>query len=175
MTEEKKIGDIVVEWYESALEGDDGAARAARARLRRCGSPVETLAIAETHELYRQFREHGKNPNADRLALLATTFARLRDIRGCRHLAALFGERAVKVAPRPLSELRFQSLIRCHTHRGLIRPLRRSLAILGSDAACNGRALAKDLYFWNEKVRNHWCCRYFGIPFAGAKRGETVQ
>ena len=174
MTEEKKIGDIVVEWYIAVLRKDDGAARAARARLKRCESPVEALAVAETHELNRQLRAHGKTPSADQLTVLVATFARLKDIHGDR-LAALFGKKLAKDAPRPLSELRFQSLIRIRSHRELIVQLRRSLGVLGSDPACNGRALAEDLYFWNEAKRNEWCFQYFGAAFAGANQGETTQ
>ncbi|MDE0704376.1 MAG: type I-E CRISPR-associated protein Cse2/CasB [Rhodospirillaceae bacterium] len=174
MTDEKSIGDVVVEWYGSALGRDDGGARAARARLRRCHSPVEALAIAETHELHKRLRENGARPTADQLALLATTFARLKGIHGAR-LAALFGKRESKDGPRPLSELRFQSLIRVRARSELIAPLRRSLGVLGSDPACNGRALAEDFYFWNERVRNTWCFQYFGTALAAENQEETAQ
>ncbi len=172
MTDEKSIGEVVVEWYNSALGRDDGGARAARARLRRCSSPVEALAIAETHELSECLKAHGAT--SGQLALLATTFARLKGIHGDR-LAAVFGKQESKDARRPLSELRFQSLIRVRSHSELIVPLRRSLGVLGSDPACNGRALAEDLYFWNEGVRNSWCFQYFGAALAAANQEETAQ
>lgn len=174
MTDRKDIGAIVTGWYRSSLDHDDGAARAARARLRRCVSPAEALAVAETHDLDKRLKEHGKPPRPDQLALLATTFARLKGVRGDR-LAALFGRRPGKDGPRPLSELRFQSLIRIHAHRDLIVPLRRSLAALGNDPACDGWALAEDLYWWGEKVRSNWCFEYFGAAFAGINREETAQ
>ena len=172
MTDENTIGDVVVEWYNSALGRDDGGARAARARLRRCNSPVEALAISETHELGERLRANGASP--DQLALLATTFARLKGTHGDR-LAALFGKQESRDARRPLSELRFQSLIRVRSHGELIVPLRRSLGVLGSDPACYGRALAEDLYFWNEQVRNRWCFQYFGAALAAVNQEETAQ
>ncbi len=171
---QKTIGEVVVDWYGSAFGSDDGAARAARARLKRCEAPVEALAVAETHELNRQLMAYGRKPTADQLTLLTTIFARLKGIHGDR-LAALFGKQETRDAPRPLSELRFQSLIRVPAHRGLIAPLRRSVGILGSEPACNGRALAEDLYYWNEKVRNNWCFQYFGTPFAEANQGENMR
>ena len=174
MTGEKSIGGIVVAWYGSSLGGHDGAARAARARLRRCESPVDAFAIEATHELNECLQEIGQRPCPDRLALLATTFARLKGVRG-KKLAALFGEKQGRDGPRLLSELRFQSLIRIRSHRHLIVPLRRSLAVLGSDPACDGHALAENLYWWSEKVRNNWCFQYFGAPFAADNQEETTQ
>lgn len=174
MTDEMTVGDIVIKWYRSSLGRDDGAARAVRARLRRCESPVKALAVAETHDLNKRLKKHGKTPTADQLALLATTFARLKGIDGDK-LAAVFGsKRQTKDGPRMLSELRFQSLILVRSHRDLIVPLRRSLAVLGSNPACNGWALAEDLYFWGDKVRSNWCFQYFGAEFAATNREETT-
>ena len=174
MTDGKNVGGIVVEWHGSALDPGTGAGRTARARLRRCDSPIDALAVAETHDLDRRLKEYGKVLAPDRLALLAATFARLGDVRGAR-LAVLFGRPAARDGPRRLSELRFQSLIRVRSHRSLIAPLRRSLAVLGSKPACNGRALAEDLCRWDDDVRNRWCFQYFGAEFAAANEGETVQ
>ncbi len=175
MKDKKRIGNVVVEWYKSTLGNDSGRARAARARLRRCESPVEALMVAETHHLNEQLQAQGKKPRADQLALIATTFARLKDTHGGPKLASLFGNRGNKDAPRLLSELRFQSLIRVRTHRALIAPLRRSLGVLGSQPACNGRALAEDLWHWNEMVRNRWCFQYFDAAFGAENQEETDQ
>lgn len=174
MTDERNLGDVVVEWYRHSLNDDRGAGRAARARLRRGDSPVEALAVAETHILYERLKEAGKRPSPEQLALLAVTFARLKGIHGDK-LAASFGKRGTKDAPRTLSELRFQSLIRVRSFRGLIAPLRRCLAVLGPEPSCNGWALARDLYFWSDKVRNDWCFQYFDAGLAGTNYGEIVQ
>lgn len=174
MTEERDVGKAVVQWYRISLDKDDGQARTARARLRRCESPAETLAIAETHELNRLLKEHGYKPSAAQLALVTTTFARLRGLEGGK-LAALFGSKSGLDGPRKLSELRFQALIHVRTHLELIVPLRRALAVLGPDQPCNGWALAQDLYFWNDSIRNNWCFQYFGAEFAGINQGDTDQ
>ncbi|MCY4440145.1 MAG: type I-E CRISPR-associated protein Cse2/CasB [Deltaproteobacteria bacterium] len=174
MTLDQGIGDVVRIWYKSTLDRDDGTARAARARLRRCDSPVDALAVAETHDLNELLKQSGRNPRPDQLALVAATFARLKGIDGDR-IATLFGKQASKDAPRALSMLRFQSLIRIESRRDLIAPLRRAIAVLGSQPSCDGRALAEDLYFWNEQVRNKWCLQYFGAAFVEADQGENVR
>lgn len=173
MTDEQTVGDVVVRWYRSSLNQKDGAGRSTGARLRRCGSSAEALAVAETHILNARLKKLGKPPTPDQLALLATTFARLKSIDGDK-LAALFGKRKTNDEPPLLSNLRFQSLIRIRSHHELLVPLRRSLAVLGPNPACNGRALAEDLYRWNDRVRNTWCFQYFGAEFAAADEGETV-
>ena len=167
MREERNIGRAVLEWYRSALEGDHGDARTARARLRRCESPAEALAVAATHDLNRQLKElnPGIAPTAAQLALLATTFARLRGTDG-GELASLFGKNRSRGGRRMLSELRFHSLIRIQSRRELVAPLRRSLWVLGAEASCNGWTLAEDLYWWNDGIRNKWCFQYFGGGFA---------
>ncbi len=173
MRDRPTVGGIVVEWHRSVLSHDDGATRATRARLRRCELPADALIIEATHDLNSRLEATGIVPSADQLALLATTFARLKGTHGYR-LAALFGTKTPKDGPRPLSELRFQALIRVRSHRELITPLRRSLAVLGPDLTCNGRALADDLFWWNDKARNSWCFQYFGAGFAADTQGEIV-
>ncbi len=166
MTDDSRVGSVVAAWYGAALGSDSGAARAARALLRRCETPAEALTVEETHELFNRLRFHGHgSTTTDQLALLAITFARFKVIRG-DVLASVFGRKLSRDGPRRLSELRFQSLIRASTRRELIRPLRRCLAVLGSEPACNGSLLAEDLYYWSEGVRNRWCFHYFGAALA---------
>lgn len=174
MTAERKIGDVVVEWHKETFGRDDGVARAARARLRRCKSPAEALLVAETHNLNRRLRDIGQNPGPDRLTLLSIVFSHLHEVRG-KKLAAQFGEMSTRDSPRKLSETRFQSLIRNRTHRGLVVPLRRCLGVLGKDLKCDGYRLATDLYFWNDKTRNDWCFQYFGINFMNSIETENTQ
>ena len=173
MTEDKRIGNIVTKWYDKHLAGDFGSARRARALLRRCVSPADALMVGETHELNHSLKRQGQQPTAGQLALIATTFARLRGIQGAK-LAVTFGSKPSKDGPRKLSELRFQTLIRVRTHRDLIAPLRRSIDVLRPDTTCNGWVLSEDLYFWSGSVRNQWCFQYFGAEFAGPN-GEFTQ
>ena len=174
MTEEPDVSKAVVRWYRTSIDKDDGLARTARARLRMCVSPAEALAISETHDLNRLLQEYRYNPSPAQLALVATTFARLRSLEG-EKLAVLFGSKLNPSGLRKLSELRFQALIHVRTHLDLIVPLRRALAVLGPNQPCNGWALAEDLFFWNENIKNKWCFQYFGAEFAGNNQGDTDQ
>lgn len=171
MTKSARVSKIVVDWYIQHLDSDHGKARAVRARLKRCSSAIEALAVSETHELYARLKEKDHDPKPDQLALLAATFSQLKSIDGQR-IATAFGT-ASKGGPRKLSELRFQSLIRVQTHRELITTLRRSMAVLRPDLSCNGWWLASDLYYWNDKVRTTWCLQYFGAAITKTKKGET--
>ena len=174
MTVERSVGNVVTGWHKETFGREDGAARAARAKLRRCKSPAEALLVAETHKLNRRFHEIGQKPDADQLALLAVVFSHLHDVQG-KKLAEQFGEMSAKDSPRKLSETRFQSLIRNRSHRELISPLRRCLGVLGKDLNCNGYRLATDLYYWTDKTRNDWCFQYFGINFIDSNETEKMQ
>ena len=178
MTDERSVGrvvgGVVIDWYRSSLGRDVGTARTTRARLRRCQSPVEALAVDETHDLHNRLKELDVTPTADQLALLATTFARLKGLDGDA-LAGSFGKKSTKDGPPMLGRQRFQSLIRVRSRRELMAPLRRSLAVLGPDPSCNGWALAEDLFFWNDRVRNNWCFQYFGAEFARGDQEETAR
>ena len=174
MAAEETVGDAVIKWHKETFDRDDGAARAARARLRRCKSPAEALLVAETHHLNRRLRDIGKTPGSDRLALLSVVFAHLDRVHGKR-LAVQFGEQSSKDSPRKLSEIRFQSLIRNRTHRDLMAPLRRCLGILGKDLKCEGYRLAEDLYYWSEETRKIWCFQYFGANFTNSNKTENTQ
>lgn len=161
MTDTNQFGTIVVKWHRQFFGREDGASRAAKARLKRCNSAVEALSVVETHELNAMLKDSNISVNADQLALIATTFSRLTALDG-NQLAQQFGSRSRKDDPRKLSELRFQSLIRIKAHRELVAPLRRATAVLGTDIACNAFRLADDLYYWNDDVRRNWCFQYFG-------------
>ena len=168
------IGPITTSWWQHSLNRNDGEARTARAQLRRCVSPAETLAVSETHFLNSKLIEKGYNPSPDQLALLSTIFSRLDGVNG-EKLAFQFGKKTSKDGPRVLSELRFQSLIRIHSRRELIVPLRRALAILGTNPTCNGVDLANDLFFWNDDVRNKWCFEYFGTTLTNPDQKDNIQ
>ena len=170
MTDNKKVSDIVTTWHRETFSRDNGTARAARARLKRCKSPTQALVVAETHDLNRRMRQHGKVPNADQLTLICVIFSHIDNVQG-KKLAAQFGAISVNKVPK-LNNMRFQSLIRASSHRDLFVPLRRSLDILGREVACDGCKLAEDLYYWNDMIRNEWCFQYFGASFAKVDKKE---
>lgn len=148
MRETLDIGKAAFGWWARSL-GDDGAGRMARARLRRCDTAAEALAVDATHRLHAALGGDLQN-RADTLALIAVALANIRTS-GTPTAAARMGE--------SLSALRFQALIRSDAAT-LIRPLRRALAQI--DHTANVGRLARDLFYWSDKTRTDWCFAYYG-------------
>ena len=168
MNETKSPGAICASWWHRNVGNDDGAARMTRARLHRCSTPAEALCIEAVHRLNAQLRAAGYRPGADQLALLAIVLAHVAEA-GELRLAAAFGRQESKDAPRALSALRFQSLIRTSDRAELITALRRAMAIVRRTPV-DVTALAADLYRWKEDVRTAWCFQYFGATAAAPER-----
>ena len=97
-TQPRSPGAVCVAWWRRTFGADDGAARMVRARLRRCATPAEALAIEAVHELNAQLRATGHRPGADRLALVAIVLAHVAE-NGNRRLAEVFGRRNRGTAP----------------------------------------------------------------------------
>lgn len=148
MSEAIDVGKAAHGWWVRSL-GDDGAGRMARAKLRRCDSPAEALAIDATHALHWALGAKLQS-RAETLALIAVALANIRESHP-HSAAARMGE--------SLSPLRFQTLIRSDT-AALIRPLRRALVQI--DSTANVGRMARDLFYWSDKTRNDWCFAYFG-------------
>ncbi|MDE0097278.1 MAG: type I-E CRISPR-associated protein Cse2/CasB [Gammaproteobacteria bacterium] len=170
MNDRNDVGAICTNWWKTTFGNDDGASRMTRARLRRSTSPVEVLTVESVHDLNRHLRDAGHRPGPDQLALVSVVLAHVEEI-GDRKLASTFGHRASRDAPRALSSLRFQGLVRITDRVQLITPLRRAMAIVRR-TPIDITALATDLYHWNERAQNSWCFQYFG---AGDAEPETNQ
>ena len=156
------IGAAAAHWWRTAL-ADTGPGRMARARLRRCNTPVEALAVEATHNLHAALGG-GMKMQGDRLALIAIALANIRESHA-KPAAERMGE---MVAP-----LRFQTLIRTEKPADLIRPLRR--ALIQIDQAANAAALALDLFYWGEATRNRWCFAYYGASSAAPETAEEFK
>ena len=165
------VGDIGMRWWLSAIAADTGHTRKTRAELRRADTPLAALGVSAVHDLNRALNDagHGLHHRADgpdRLALIAVALAHVKEGRGA---AAARGFGAGD--PPPLSSIRFNSLIRTKAPRELIRPLVRALKIIGGRT--DARKLARDLYWWNERVRTAWCFDYYGAT--GAKPSDEDE
>ena len=171
MTKSKRPGTVCAAWWHQTFESDDGLARTTRSQLHRCSTAAEALTVEAVHDLNKRLREAGHRPGADTLALIAVVLAHIEQS-GALKLANAFGRRNTKGAPRPLSETRFQGLVRATASRDLVAPLRRAIAIVRRNAI-DIAALAGDLYYWNERTRNKWCFQYFGAGDATPE--QTLQ
>jgi len=158
------VGEVGIRWWRNAINAETGRARRTRAVLRRADTPLAVLGVSAVHDLNRalgdaghQLRHRADGP--DRLALIAVALAHMKDGQGAT-AARRFGAGD----PPQLSPIRFNALIRAEAPRDLIRPLARALGIIGGGA--DVRKLAKDLYWWNERIRTEWCFDYHGATDA---------
>lgn len=172
MSRADEAADIIHRWWRQDLGGDErfdsGAARKARAQLRRAARPSEVLALDATHRLLDALAKAGALSRSagmrkpERLALVASAVAGL-DKGAKATLPQRFGQ-TVNDMPA-LSHLRFQRILRADDDWALAVGLRRALPIVGR--AANVGRLGADLLHWGEDVRNHWCFDYFGAPPQG--------
>ena len=168
--EPKGAAAAVLGWWRK-LRLETGAARAARARLRRCTSVLEALLLEETHELIKAVGHAGttRGPrDSERcLAVLAMTLAHIADA-SKTPLARALGQTAAGRPPtgeeRPrLSSARFGALLRA-AHAvdwdAFARALRRAFAILG-DAPVDVQRLIDDVLFLNDAALQRWTYDYW--------------
>lgn len=161
------IGAAAAHWWRTAL-ADTGPGRMARARLRRCNTPVEALAVEATHNLHAALGG-GMKRQGDRLALIAIALANIRESHA-KPAAERMGDIVAEQKRPKVSPVRFQTLVRTGKPAELIRPLRRALAQIDQEA--NVAALARDLFYWGEATRNRWCFAYYG---AASTAPETTE
>ena len=164
------IGAAAAHWWRTAL-ADTGPGRMARARLRRCNTPVEALAVEATHTLHAALGG-GMKRQGDRLALIAIALANIRESHA-KPAAERMGDIVAERERPKVSPVRFQTLIRTGKPAELIRPLRRALAQIDQEA--NVAALARDLFYWGEATRNRWCFAYYGAASAAPETAEEFQ
>jgi CRISPR type I-E-associated protein CasB/Cse2 len=154
-------------WH-GALHVDTGANRAARARLRRCGSVLDAVLLEETHGLLRRVHQAGVDKIDDRVAVLATIFARVKPGESRIPFARALGQTSEGRKPQAderqrLSPARFGALMRAAQARdwdGFARAMRRALAILG-DASFNMPAFISDVLFLNDRALQRWTYAYW--------------
>ena len=153
-------GVVAAQWWRDTFARNDGAARKARAVLRRAAAPIDVLVVPETHVLNRRWQDQGHRSSPGQLAAVVTALARVKR-NGKRPIAVVFGEH-VDGGTRPrLSPLRFDSLVRVESHDELTSRLRRVMACIG-EAPVSVEHLARDVFLWSSTVAGRWCYQYFG-------------
>ena len=171
MKETDSPAGVCKEWWAACIAADTGAARQARAVLRRAASVTDALAASATHDLNRRLAAAGhdlrkRRDGPDRLALIAVALAQVTE-----NLGDTAPERFGRGDPKALGGLRFNALIRAKEPRQLMRPLARALRIINGGA--NVGKLAADLYWWSDTTRTNWCFDYHGAKEAKPIPEET--
>ncbi|KPN62649.1 CRISPR-associated protein Cse2 (CRISPR_cse2) [Aliiroseovarius crassostreae] len=152
-THSKPGAIIKVWWHEHIGERLDGRpsgkALGFAARLRRAG-PVEALAMRPVFDLARAL----DLTDPIRVHRIVCVLAHLRG-----DVAETLAHRLGAGHPPPLSDLRFQRLLRAEGD-ALTTGLIRALPMAGR--ACNIGALGADLFYWSDRVRTRWIFDYHG-------------
>ncbi|MBO9401315.1 type I-E CRISPR-associated protein Cse2/CasB [Shimia sp. R9_3] len=167
MSAPQDIGSICYGWWAELTAADLGRMRAEAAQLRRASTLVEVLTHPATHRLHQRLAKAGFDlrTQPQRLALIVMVLAQVRS-KG-RGLARALGQGDSPA----LSHLRFDRLIRTGAATtddagalDLAQQLRRALAQVNNVADVS--ALARDLYWWNDRIRANWCFDYYGAAEA---------
>lgn len=143
-------------WFTHVADRHSGAARGLSARVRRRTS-IEILAEPQVQALAASLHTR----DADRLVRLVRVLAELRGS-AQTSLPRLLGQGGEQ---KTLSPARFQALMRAEGE-DLTTALIRAIRALGpADArACAIAALARDLWFWDDRTRARWSFDYFAAP-----------
>ena len=174
MSDDKRsdVGTICLGWWGHLTNKEIGRSRSDLARLKRASGAAEALAIKAVHELNTKLtaEDFGLRSRPEQLALIAMTLAQVKE-----HTAWRLARNMGRGDPKPLSEIRFDSLIRTQLTAELSTSLRRALHATGQVA--NVAALAQDLFYWNDSTRARWCFDYYGAhdaaPNADKNHKET--
>ena len=169
------VGDIARMWWRQHLAGEDGAARAARARLRRAHHVHDALTEPAAIALARRL------PGRENQALaLATVLAHVREDTPQSLMRAL-GHRTPpggKDAEQPtLARSRFDRVMRADADE-LPAMLIRLVRQLGGAASI--AELADALIWWptnagRARIQRKWAFDYFAAPTANPDRIEPTE
>ena len=162
MTARADPGTLARRWWHETFGRRDAGARTARARLCRCATVLEVLALESPHRLSQRLRRHGGHTTPGQIAVMAIGLAHVREP-GTRPVALVFGESKPPRSPPRLGRRRFDRLVRAATHEALVSPLRAAMRIVRNEPI-GIESLARDLYHWNATVAGRWCYLYYREP-----------
>jgi CRISPR type I-E-associated protein CasB/Cse2 len=151
-------------WRKMNFDGErrsGGAKRAALARLRRVGSPIEALLEPLALHLYVPLR----NFSPERVGVLAGVLANVReDDAAHRSVARAIGRPSINAANGVLlSEGRFRRLLQAEGTE-MLDAFRRLVRLMNGRAAVGD--LAASILTWDERVKQRWIFDYYGVPLS---------
>ncbi|NKC30221.1 type I-E CRISPR-associated protein Cse2/CasB [Falsiroseomonas selenitidurans] len=170
--------DAAFAWWDELQPKDGGRGdRAARARLRRCGSIAEAMQEPATLQL---FRRCGADSPLDlpALALCAATLAHVREDRSDRSVARAVGpDDPDKPETALLKPLRFRRLLEAVEPEDALPAFRRLVAL--ADGTVNVRDLSRALLVWShpargDRTRRDWVFAYWNANPAASTRDTAA-
>lgn len=151
--------------------------RQSRAQLRRADGLTQIVLVPAFHRLLNQLRaviSEGKRDDgwlhSDsgrlRLAAIAGALAQVKRHEPLqepyRSTTAAFMAKRKKGTESPrVSELRFRRLLQANDMQELYPMLRRTFALM--DGVVDVHVLAKDLWFWGDRLRRQWAYDYYAV------------
>lgn len=166
MTEEQRSGSadsIAYEWWRRLNPKDtepSGHQRAALARLRRAGTPIEVIQEPEALRLIARlpsFRD------SERVAILAGVLAFVRETDD-RRVARAVGRASLDDDKTALlSESRFRRLLQVPC-ADLMDPMRRLVRM--TKGTINVRHLSRSILYWGDREKKRWIFDYYAVGAA---------
>ena len=149
-------GDIAYDWWSRLVSGESGHHRAALARIRRAGTPLEVIQEPVALRLVVQLGTF----NPDRVAVLAGVLAHVRKSPPAPLPRAVGRSGLDDEHSAVLSAGRFRRLLQAEPHE-LLDQLRRVVAMSKGEA--NVRHLAAGILHWGDAVKQRWIFEYYGV------------
>lgn len=166
-------------WHRDLVGSPDGkndGNRAARARLRRCDTVLETVMEPSTHSLLQALHKAGLDGTLDdRACVLAAVLARVDAKSGSAATLAriLGGEQQTVMSP-----LRFNALMQA-MQRGdpgiRLRALRRAVMLAQKAGPFSVKRFAGDILFWSDETARRWAYDYWQAKLAEPDTADAAE
>jgi len=166
MSDQPDYGSRARDWW-LELQKDS----AARARLRRCRTPLDALLVPQTFSLMQRLGWRGDR--GERVAALAAVLAHVRED-DTQRIARAIGRATLKDADTALlSEGRFRRLMTVRGADELQTAMTRLSAHLGGHV--NVTDLANSMLWWTDRTRANWAYGYYAATGANSASTENTQ
>ena len=166
--------ELIRSWWKD-LQSDPGA----RAKLRRCRTPIEALALPATIEL--MIRLGWKAPEQDhsdwfgeRIAASAMVLAHVKED-GTQPVARSLGKQPGRDQP-VLSSSRWERLCRAEGHENIATEFTRIVQMIGGTADVVDLVFA--ILYWdhntNHRIKQRWIYSYHGVDLPTHDRNASA-
>lgn len=151
------MGAVAQNWWRGLAQSNDGkpapGSRAALAKLRRAGSPLEVMMEPDALRLIQWLQGF----DADRVAVVAGVLAYVREDVDARIVRIVGRSSLEDEMSAMLSENRFRRLLQTPAD-DLLEPMRR-LVRLAKNA--NVADLAESILYWGDRRKKQWIFDYY--------------
>lgn len=171
----KGAGSIAAAWWRKLnpvnRAEQTGPKRAALARLRRAGTPLEAMRESATFQLIQCLPRYS---NKDRVAALAAILAWVQEDDN-RPVARIVGRESLDQTEAVLSEGRFRRLMQVDGDIEIMDAMRRLVRLTDKNRV-NVQDLSHSVLYWDwgDRVRKRWIFEYYGVGRAAPSNSSTA-